>query len=245
MGISRRGAIKAAVATAIGLGTGTIAYGIAYERHHIRRIDLDLHVTGLPAALDGLRIGLITDVHHSEVGAGRRRVARGGTAGRGQARPDRARRRLRDVWRPEVRRPGGRTAVASGRRASRFVRGARQSRRRSRHAGRAHATGLHGSQGPAHESGDPGRDARSRGDPLLDATPVRPRARAQRHRVAPRSCSPTIRGAWSKPRRSTCSWCSRATRTAGRWCCPASARSPGESSRCSPASAPRRTPPCS
>ena len=66
MGISRRDAIKAAVATAIGLGTGTIAYGIAYERHRIGRIDLDLRVTGLPAALDGLRIGLITDVHHSE-----------------------------------------------------------------------------------------------------------------------------------------------------------------------------------
>ena len=66
MGISRRGAIKAAVATAIGLGTGTIAYGIAYERHRIQRTDLDLRVTGLPQALDGLRIGLITDVHHSE-----------------------------------------------------------------------------------------------------------------------------------------------------------------------------------
>ena len=66
MGISRRGAIKAAVATAIGLGTGTTAYGIAYERHHIRRLDLDLNVTGLPDALEGLRIGLITDVHHSE-----------------------------------------------------------------------------------------------------------------------------------------------------------------------------------
>jgi predicted MPP superfamily phosphohydrolase len=66
MGISRRDAIKAAVATAIGLGTGTIAYGIAYERHRIGRVDLDLRVTGLPAALDGLRIGLITDVHHSE-----------------------------------------------------------------------------------------------------------------------------------------------------------------------------------
>ena len=66
MGISRRDAIKAAVATAIGLGTGTIAYGIAYERHRIGRTELDLRVTGLPAALDGLRIGLITDVHHSE-----------------------------------------------------------------------------------------------------------------------------------------------------------------------------------
>jgi uncharacterized protein len=66
MGISRRDAIKAAVATAVGLGTGTIAYGIAYERHRIERIELDLRVTGLPVAFDGLRVGLITDVHHSE-----------------------------------------------------------------------------------------------------------------------------------------------------------------------------------
>ncbi|HYI14182.1 MAG TPA: metallophosphoesterase [Thermomicrobiales bacterium] len=66
MGISRRGAIKAAVATAVGLGTGTIAYGIAYERHRVRRVELELAVTGLPEALANLRIGLITDVHHSE-----------------------------------------------------------------------------------------------------------------------------------------------------------------------------------
>jgi predicted MPP superfamily phosphohydrolase len=66
MGISRRGAIKAAVATAVGLGTGTIAYGIAYERHRVTRLQLDLAVIGLPEALINLRIGLITDVHHSE-----------------------------------------------------------------------------------------------------------------------------------------------------------------------------------
>jgi uncharacterized protein len=66
MGISRRGAIKAAVATAVGVGTGSVAYGVAYERHNVRRLELDLGVVGLPDALEGLRIGLITDVHHSE-----------------------------------------------------------------------------------------------------------------------------------------------------------------------------------
>lgn len=66
MGISRRGALKALVASSVGLGTGTLAYGMAYERHHLRRVDIDLPVTGLPQALEGLRIGLITDVHHSE-----------------------------------------------------------------------------------------------------------------------------------------------------------------------------------
>jgi predicted MPP superfamily phosphohydrolase len=66
MGISRRGALKALVAGSVGLGTGTLAYGMAYERHHIRRVEHDLPVIGLPRALEGLRIGLITDIHHSE-----------------------------------------------------------------------------------------------------------------------------------------------------------------------------------
>lgn len=66
MGISRRGALKALVASGVGLGTGTLAYGMAYERHRIRRLDIELPIVGLPAALDGLRIGLITDIHHSE-----------------------------------------------------------------------------------------------------------------------------------------------------------------------------------
>jgi predicted MPP superfamily phosphohydrolase len=66
MGISRRGALKALVASSVGLGTGTLAYGMAYERHDLRRVTATLPVTGLPAALAGLRIGLITDVHHSE-----------------------------------------------------------------------------------------------------------------------------------------------------------------------------------
>jgi uncharacterized protein len=45
--------------------TGAAAYGLVYERHRIGRIDTDISVSGLPLALDGLRIGLITDVHHS------------------------------------------------------------------------------------------------------------------------------------------------------------------------------------
>ena len=66
MGISRRGAIKALVATGVGLGTGTLAHGMAYERHDLQRVTATIPVTGLPPALAGLRIGLITDVHHSE-----------------------------------------------------------------------------------------------------------------------------------------------------------------------------------
>lgn len=65
MSISRRGALRALVASGVGLGTGTFAYGAAYERHQTTLVALDLPVIGLPPALDGLRIGLITDVHHS------------------------------------------------------------------------------------------------------------------------------------------------------------------------------------
>ncbi len=65
MGISRRGALRAIVAAGVGLGTGTAAYGYAYERHRLARVTLDLPIIGLPPGLDGLRIGLITDIHHS------------------------------------------------------------------------------------------------------------------------------------------------------------------------------------
>lgn len=41
------------------------AYGVAYERHQLKRLVRDVAVRGLPPALDGLRVGMITDVHHS------------------------------------------------------------------------------------------------------------------------------------------------------------------------------------
>lgn len=63
--MTRRDALKALVATGVGLVTGPVAYGAAYERHRLVRVDEDLYVSGLPPALDGLRVGLITDIHHS------------------------------------------------------------------------------------------------------------------------------------------------------------------------------------
>jgi predicted MPP superfamily phosphohydrolase len=63
--MTRRDALRALLATGVGVVTGPIAYGIAYERHRLVRVAQDLAVTGLPPALDGLRIGLITDIHHS------------------------------------------------------------------------------------------------------------------------------------------------------------------------------------
>ena len=66
MDISRRSALRAMIASGVGLGAGTLSYGVAYERHQIRLVENDIEVIGLPPAIEGLRIGLITDVHHSD-----------------------------------------------------------------------------------------------------------------------------------------------------------------------------------
>jgi predicted MPP superfamily phosphohydrolase len=65
MRLTRRDALRAMVASGVGFATRTVAYGVAYERHHLVRVDAEIPVSGLPPALDGLRIGLITDIHHS------------------------------------------------------------------------------------------------------------------------------------------------------------------------------------
>ena len=64
MEFSRRALLKSLAAGSVGAVAGVVAYGAAYERHQLTRIDRDVPVVGLPAALDGLRIGMITDVHH-------------------------------------------------------------------------------------------------------------------------------------------------------------------------------------
>jgi predicted MPP superfamily phosphohydrolase len=65
MAITRRAAIKGMLATTVGALTGTGAYGVGYERHRIGVTDVTLPVAGLPAAFDGIRIGFLTDIHHS------------------------------------------------------------------------------------------------------------------------------------------------------------------------------------
>ena len=52
-------------ATSVGVAVGPLAYGVVYERHRLQRIEQEIGVSGWPAALDGLRVGLITDIHHS------------------------------------------------------------------------------------------------------------------------------------------------------------------------------------
>jgi predicted MPP superfamily phosphohydrolase len=51
------------VGTVIGGG----AYGLAYSRHDIHVVRATIPVSGLSPALDGVRVGLITDLHHSEM----------------------------------------------------------------------------------------------------------------------------------------------------------------------------------
>lgn len=58
--------MRGLVATGAGLLVGRVGYGVVYERHQILMEQLDLRVVGLPQALDGFRIGLITDVHSSD-----------------------------------------------------------------------------------------------------------------------------------------------------------------------------------
>ena len=67
MSITRRTAIKTVIATTVGAATAGLTYGAAYERHRIGMTSATLPVSGLPPALDGLRISLITDIHHSRI----------------------------------------------------------------------------------------------------------------------------------------------------------------------------------
>ena len=65
MVVTRRAALKGIVATTVGAVTGATAYGVAYERHRLGITNATLPVSGLPPGLDGLRIGFLTDIHHS------------------------------------------------------------------------------------------------------------------------------------------------------------------------------------
>jgi predicted MPP superfamily phosphohydrolase len=55
------------MATTVGALTGVGIYGVGYARHQIGVTEATLPVSGLAPALDGLRIGLLTDVHHSSM----------------------------------------------------------------------------------------------------------------------------------------------------------------------------------
>ena len=65
MPITRRAALKGFLATTVGAVTGGSVYGAGYERHHLEVTHTRLPVQGLPEGFDGLRIALLTDIHHS------------------------------------------------------------------------------------------------------------------------------------------------------------------------------------
>jgi predicted MPP superfamily phosphohydrolase len=65
MVVSRRTALRALAAGGIGAMTGGGAYGYYYARRALTTTHATVSVAGLPQALAGLRIGFITDVHHS------------------------------------------------------------------------------------------------------------------------------------------------------------------------------------
>ena len=63
--VTRRTVLKGLVASGVGAATGTSAYGYLYSRHQLEVTRQTMQVAGLPPALAGLRIGLLTDVHRS------------------------------------------------------------------------------------------------------------------------------------------------------------------------------------
>jgi predicted MPP superfamily phosphohydrolase len=65
--VSRRAALSTLMAGGVGTAVGGAVYGLAYSRHNIQVVRTTIPVTGLKPALEGLRIGLITDLHHSEM----------------------------------------------------------------------------------------------------------------------------------------------------------------------------------
>ena len=63
---SRRGMLKALAGIGLGTATGAAAHGFLYERYDLALTRQRFPVPGLPAALDGLRIGFLTDFHRSQ-----------------------------------------------------------------------------------------------------------------------------------------------------------------------------------
>ncbi len=66
MSFTRRAALKGVVVTAVGAATGAVTWGVGFERHALRLVEVEFPLVNLPAALDGFRIGFLTDIHHSE-----------------------------------------------------------------------------------------------------------------------------------------------------------------------------------
>ena len=64
--LGRRDVLKGLVGAGLGVATGGAVHGALYERHHLGLTRSAFPVSGLPEALRGLRIGLLTDLHRSQ-----------------------------------------------------------------------------------------------------------------------------------------------------------------------------------
>lgn len=64
--IDRRQLLKGLAGIGLGAATGGGAHGFLYERHHLELTRAAFPIAGLPEALKGLRIGVLTDLHRSQ-----------------------------------------------------------------------------------------------------------------------------------------------------------------------------------
>jgi hypothetical protein len=64
--LDRRQVLKGLVGVGLGTATGAAVHGALYERHHLQLTRTPLPVSGLPEALRGLRLGVLTDFHRSQ-----------------------------------------------------------------------------------------------------------------------------------------------------------------------------------
>ena len=63
--LTRRAVLEALASGVIGAAAGVAAHGYLYERHALQLVRATLPVSGLAPAHEGVRIGLLTDLHHS------------------------------------------------------------------------------------------------------------------------------------------------------------------------------------
>ncbi len=63
--VTRRALLKSFLAAGVGTATGSSAYGFLYARHRLDVTRATIKVASLPAGLNGLRIGMLTDIHRS------------------------------------------------------------------------------------------------------------------------------------------------------------------------------------
>jgi uncharacterized protein len=64
---TRRLVLKALLGVGVGTATGATAHGFLYERYHLEVTHAAMPISGLPEALRGLRLGILTDIHRSQI----------------------------------------------------------------------------------------------------------------------------------------------------------------------------------